>query len=129
MNVAQWEGKGATTTFSQPLFLIECIRSILKGLEMLPQMRCAGVDREDPLSPAPAMLLPRVLPLICLLGKLDPVASCTLVSLVVHTCVLCRANGHRLCMHMCACTHNTRHTHTCSTLTLLPGTTEPFLCT
>lgn len=70
-------------TFSQPLVLIECIRCVLKGLEIF--FLRTGVQRLPPKREGirPLWERPQNFPqsssLKCLHGKLDPVASCTLV--------------------------------------------------
>ena len=70
-------------TFSQPLVLIECIRCVLKGLEIF--FLRTGVQRLPPKREGirPLWERPQNFPqsssLKCLHGKLNPVAICTLV--------------------------------------------------
>lgn len=100
--LAQTERMVGKNTFSQPLILIECIRRVLKGLGDV--FLRIGVPRSTPKREGTCPLLARPrnfsqsLSLRCLHGKLDPVASCTLV-MVFYTPILWRTVIHKLCIH------------------------------
>lgn len=102
---------GRHKTFCQPLTLTECIRSLLKKLEMFSSDEvCGGKPpkwyRTRALFLKSLGALPRVPPSMCFHRTVDPLAGCTLVILVYMP--LWTIELHKPCMRTCTC--DTTHT-------------------
>ena len=110
--LAQIRGNGRKNTFSQPLILIECIRCVLKGLEMFSSEQvCRGYpkkERAHVLSWWDLRTFPKAPPSNVSMGNLTQWQVALWWSLEFYTPILWRIDLHKLCIH----THTYIHTYT-----------------